>query len=650
MSAIFGIVHFNGKPVEQAELELMNQALAAHGSDTNGVRIERHVGLGQRLMRFTPEDCLERQPAVDTGGQLILVSDARIDNRPELMDELGIPHWEARELPDSAFILRACQRWGFDSPRHLVGAFVFALYDLRAQTVLIARSPMGERSLFYHEASGSLAFASAPKGLFALPFVPRRINAESIADFLTYAAKEPGSSLFSGIRQLQAGYSIIAGRDGFEECRYHRIGGGQEMRFSHDRDYVEAFSELFDLVIKRQMRSLTPVGLSMSGGLDSTAIAAVTATELGRKGERLQTFTEVPPAGFSGVVAKGRYADETPFVQAMAGMYENLDLHFVHSSEDAYLNRVDEFHDAVEAPIRNASNRPWVEAILQEARGRNVRTLMTGVPGNVVFSYAGDGLLEQLVRKGKWGQALHEASALAARNGSQSTLRTLVSWGVMPLAPDWLWHALQRRKAGWRAVAARPAWNDYSPVRVEFARAQRVDERARVKGEDFRFRSSAAHRARFLLQQADPRSDARRGHEAMFGIQTRDPGSDKRLVEFCLSIPEDQFLRNGQPRWLIRRAMTGRLPPEVLNNRLRGQQSANWTKSITSARPRLEAILSRLKRSSLAAEVIDVPRMRRLLEQIQDNRTDIDTATGYRETLDRGLTVGSFLAWVEGVS
>ncbi len=294
MSAIFGIVHFDGKPVTHAELELMNQALAAHGPDSNGVRIERHVGLGQRLMRFTPEDCLERQPAVDGGGKVILVSDARIDNRPELMDELGIPQTEACELPDSAFILRAYDKWGRDCPRHLIGTFVFALYDPREQSVLIARSPLGERSLFYIERPGLLAFASAPGGLFALPFVTRRIDPRSVADFLTYASKEPGSSFFSEVRRLQPGHSIIAGRGGFEERQYHRLEVRQEIRFPRDEDYVEAFSELFDRVIIRQMRSLTAVGLSMSGGLDSTAIAAVMAAELGRRGERLQTFTEVP--------------------------------------------------------------------------------------------------------------------------------------------------------------------------------------------------------------------------------------------------------------------------------------------------------------------------------------------------------------------
>lgn len=220
----------------------------------------------------------------------------------------------------------------------------------------------------------------------------------------------------------------------------------------------------------------------------------------------------------------------------------------------------------------------------------------------------------------------------------------------MPLAPDWLWRTIRQRKAGWRALAAQPPWHDYSAIRVEFALAQRVEERARAKGEDFRFRASPRHRAQFLVQQADPRSDARRGHEALFGVQKLDPGNDVRLVEFCLALPEDQALRNGRPRWLIRRAMADRLPAEVLDNRLRGQQGANWTDSIRSARPRFEALLDRLERSALAAEVIDLPRMRRLLKQIQDNRTSIEAASDYRETLDRGLAMGSFLAWVEGVT
>ena len=132
MSAIFGIVHFDGAPVAEGDLNLMSAALAAHRPDGEGVWQDGNFGLGQCLTRFTPEDYLERQPVVDTERQQILVCDARIDNRPALIEELGIPPTEARELPDSAFILRAYDKWGADCAGHLVGAFIFALHDLRS--------------------------------------------------------------------------------------------------------------------------------------------------------------------------------------------------------------------------------------------------------------------------------------------------------------------------------------------------------------------------------------------------------------------------------------------------------------------------------------------------------------------------------------
>ena len=211
MSAVFGVINLDGRPAAKHELDLMRAALAEHGPDGSGIWTEGHIGFGQRLMCFTPEDRLERQPVSHAGGQYVLVSDARIDNRLELMHELGILPAEARELPDSTFILRAWEKWGADCARHLIGAFVFALYDAREQTVVIARSQMGERSLFYYETPQLFAFASAPKGLFALPFVPREINEQSVADFLVYMPKEPGSSFFLRIKTASA-WTLDCGR------------------------------------------------------------------------------------------------------------------------------------------------------------------------------------------------------------------------------------------------------------------------------------------------------------------------------------------------------------------------------------------------------------------------------------------------------
>jgi asparagine synthase (glutamine-hydrolysing) len=127
--------------------------------------------------------------------------------------------------------------------------------------------------------------------------------------------------------------------------------------------------------------------------------------------------------------------------------------------------------------------------------------------------------------------------------------------------------------------------------------------------------------------------------------------ADSRLVEFCLAIPEEQFRRNGESRWLIRRAMADKVPAEILANRRRGQQAANWLVTMSGSTSRIEQVLQRLERSSLATEALDLTRMREALQRIQNVRSDDPRAVmEYHAVLDSGLTMGSFLAWIEGVN
>ena len=143
MSAIFGLVGLRGRPVDRRNLETISAALRRHGRDGAGVWVDRHIGLGQRLRWATPEDRVERQPLRSADGQRTLVHDGRLDNRAELAAALGIDLVSARAMPDSAFVLRAYEKWGEACVRRLVGAFAFALWDAGAQHVVIARSPLG---------------------------------------------------------------------------------------------------------------------------------------------------------------------------------------------------------------------------------------------------------------------------------------------------------------------------------------------------------------------------------------------------------------------------------------------------------------------------------------------------------------------------
>ena len=189
MSAIAGLLDCQGTPVERSSLERMSAALAAHGPDGAGVWQDASVGLLHRRTIFTPQDCLERQPLSSPDGQVVLTSAARLDNRPELAQSLSLLATQLADTPDSQFILQAYLRWGMDCPAHLIGDYSFALWDNRERALLLVRSPFSGRPLFYHASERLFAFATMPKGLFALPTVPRELDADYVARVLAGAAR-----------------------------------------------------------------------------------------------------------------------------------------------------------------------------------------------------------------------------------------------------------------------------------------------------------------------------------------------------------------------------------------------------------------------------------------------------------------------------
>jgi len=647
MSAIFGLIHLDNQLVIPDELERMSRACAPLGPDGGGTFIERATGLGYCLMRFTPEDKFEQKPWLSTDRQTVLVCDIRLDNREELTRELAIPFSEMCHLPDSAYVLTAYEKWGEDCVQHLVGDYAFALWNARDQRLFLARSAVGGRPLYYYATSNLFAFASTPKGLFTLPNIPRSLNLERIADYLVHAPIEPGTSFFRDIRRLHAGHVLTVCRSVVKERRFWQPELLRELRYRSDDEYVNAFNELFELVVAAQLRSVSPVGVMMSGGLDSTSVAAVAATQLKQHGKRLATYTEVPRSGFDGCVVRGRYADETLFVQAMSRQYGNIDLNLIRTDNRMFLDDLDGFFDLAYMPFRNASNRIWFEAILQEARNQGVHVLLTGAQGNLTISRSGQGLLPMLIRTGKWWQALHEAHAA----GKGTLFRTLGGQGVLPLLPTPLFLLVQYLRGQHRPTAGSAPWSAYSAINPDFARSQRVRERASEKGCDFHLRLKPDIRLTFskmlpgLTMAANEIYHAYRG---LYGVDLRDPTADLRIVEFCLSLPEEQYLKDGVSRRLIRRAMAARLPAEILANRQRGLQAAGWFERLLASRESILLELGEWQKDELLSGILDLQRMVRLVEQMPHANGDADRIMmDYRQVLEFGLMTGRFVRWLE---
>jgi asparagine synthase (glutamine-hydrolysing) len=656
LSAIFGLIRLDGSRLGRDALEAMRAALAGWGGDGGGIWTAGSVGLGQQLRAVTPEDLAEDQPVASRDGRRVLVSDGRVDNRPELAAELGLPP-SARRLPDSAFILAAHERWGADCGRHLSGSFSFAVWDASHGRLLVARSPFGARQVLYHQGVDFVAFAPAPRALFAVPGIPRGLCLESVADWLALVPIAPGMSLYRSIRSLEPGHALTVDSRGCRTTEFWRPAPARTLRLGSDQEYVEAFTERFDRAVADSLRSLRPVGVLMSGGLDSTSVAATAAPTLARRGERLAAFTGAPRRGFRRPGAPDSLIDEVPLASLVAERYPSIDLSVIRADGQLFLDGLDRFFDAVELPFEATVNRVWYEASLAAAQQQGIGVVLTGKCGNWTASWHGGGLIRSLTGTGRWGTAWREVQASAPVSRASSVAAALARAGVLARLPWRVQVAIaQLRNGGDPLLAADEWWVPLSPIHPQFARAQDVAGRSRARGCDHwqrrRVDTRAARWERLLSLQRD--TGVSDGYSALFGVDIRDPTGDVRVAEFCLSLPEDQFRRAGVPRWLIRRAMAGRLPAEVLAPRPRAVQGADWFERLRGARGRVAEELAVLEKSEIAAATLDLPRMRRLADRLdepprgQPSPDPAQLRLDYSLVLQRGLMMGRFLRWFEG--
>jgi asparagine synthase (glutamine-hydrolysing) len=547
-------------------------------------------------------------------------------------------------------MLAAHRRFGDEAPSRLVGEFAFAIWDADKRTLLAVASAPLAPPLYFHDAGDRFAFAGRARALLALPGVARRVDEEHVASFLTHADTGADRTFFRGIRRLLPGQRLVARRGGVAVTPWWRPDLHDDLSLRDDAEYVAAFEELLEGVIDDHLPAGGRCGALLSGGLDSGAVATTAAPLLDRAGRRLAAYTHVPHAAFAGAVMDGRYADETPHVEALASMHPNVDLQLVPEEPRGLLEGAEHVFAATESPIRNASNRGWLEAIFARARADGVSVLLNGDQGNLTASWDGSGLLMELVRHGRLLDATREARALAHSGGASSAGHALVRLGIQPFLPQGVNVGISMLRGGPR-VRGNDAYGTYSLIAPSLAAELDLasrDRNLRRRVHRLPVRGLRARRLRTLVATGVTGAPVLAGYRELFGIDIRTPLADRRLVEFCLRVPEAQFAREGTDRRLIRRAMAGRLPEPTLRGRQRGLQAPSWSDDIARERPQLLAAVGRFERDDLARRVLDLPRLRTLLEHWpRTPPTSSADVQIYRGAVPSALMTGAFLLWAQ---
>ena len=605
----------------------MLDAQSEYGSARGRCARFADLALGSSPYLLHPSEASDGGPLVSGSGRYLLVADLRLD----VPDELAGARPTAG-IADAQLLLESIERDGIEAIDRLLGDFALACFDRERGRLHLARDALGQRPLFWHRGAGFIAFASMPKGLHAIPEVPRAPDLEAVARHVALLSPRPDQSFFAGTSRVPPGHIVTLTPDGADARRYW-TPRRTLLRLPRFEDYVERYRAELDAAVARRLRGAGAVVAShLSGGWDSSAVTA-TAARLLDPGARLIAFTSVPAGGAASPAPTSRFADEAALAAATARLYPATEHVTVQGTGASPLACLDRQVELFERPLFNLCNHVWLEAIRSAARERGARVLLTGEIGNWTISAAPGSLLADLLREGRLLAWAREAAA-AARQG-RGRLRGIAASSFGPWIPEALWRRFVRfgrtAPVGERTVL-HPAWRDRLEREHEGLRLGQ----ARPPADYFADAATALCEMDF--------GEYRKGILGGWGIDKRDATADRRLIEFCFSLPLEMLTKDGVRRPLARAALADRLPQAVLDERRKGYQAADWHVGLTADRERIAELIERIAADPGASSVLDVPALRSLLRDWPTGGWERpDTIARYRIALLQGLGAGHFV-------
>jgi asparagine synthase (glutamine-hydrolysing) len=551
MSGIIGLWHRDGRPVHHTEVRRLSATLVHRGSDAEGVEIQQGVGFACRLSRILPEAAHERQPLVDPSG-VMLVFDGRLDNRDELISILNTTSAIAADSPDPALVMACYRAFGDNFPAHLEGDFALGLYDPNQSKLLLARDPVGVRPIHYYASRDLFVFASEIKTLLAHPGIVTHPNDDVVADllFTRLAAEDTrGVTCFQNIFSVLPAHLAIVNPEGIVTRRYWDFDVARQVRFQSFDEYAAAFRHYFQQAVQRRLRGAGPVAVSVSGGLDSSAIFC-----LGETLRRSEPVRRPRLLGVSYTFPDGSPSDEKTFLGEIERAYD-VEITRMDNLPTGIMDGCREAIWHAEAPFLDAQ---WsrTQAYLTAVRGLGAKVLLTGHWGDqFLFD---DAYLVDLCRRGRWLQAWQHINAF----GEWVDIpvhwfrRRLFEALLKQYVPGVIVERLREGRNRWRPTG------DVLQCYTDGFRERAAPRVPRVAVQPGRAHAQSLYdhvRSRYHVLCMEWNNKV----GAMHGLDMAFPFLDRDLIAFLMAIPGEALSRNGVYKGLLRHALQGVLPPSI---------------------------------------------------------------------------------------
>ncbi len=575
MSSFVGLLNLNGAPcapdVIAAMLDRLRHRVTPDGARRASVRCRGPVGLGCAVLPTTARARRElEQPDAhqlwrEGDCELWIASDGRLDNREEVIGALGAGS-AARQWSDGRVMLAAYARWGEASVRRLRGDFAYAIWDVRRQRLFCARDVFGVKPFYYAHMPGQFfAFASEIKALWSIDALDASENPAQIADYLANQTRDKTSTFYKNVQRLSPAHWLSlslapADDDAVRPQLYWELDGTSELAPQQtaratDENYARLVRLSFEEALEERMSCDGKLAAFLSGGLDSSCIAALTEQKIAAQRKPLTTF--------STVFERFAQCDERTYIdQTLArGDFDPLWMNGDEISPFQDMERILWHLDGPSSGPNICS--AWAQYQVLQNAGVNV--VLDGHGGDEIICKGYERVLE-LLHGGRFALAWHELNLLRRHGVTEEAAMPQV-WSAM------LWHARDKRGLG-RASrilgrlrrAPRPdSLGQLNEAALEVmtpqCRSWLRDEAGAPPSASFDLRAQHAQEIDGPLQPL-----ALEGIDAMSGayaIETRCPFWEPKLAQLLVSLPADQKLRHGHNRYVMRRAMQGILAPAV---------------------------------------------------------------------------------------
>jgi asparagine synthase (glutamine-hydrolysing) len=566
MCGIFGIVAQNAR-IPDGVLERGTQSLAHRGPDDSGTILLRdspapaEIGLGSRRLAILDLSPLGHQPMHDAETGNWIVYNGEIYNFRDLRDELLRAGTSFVSHSDTEVVLKAYARWGEACLTKFRGMFAFALCDARRHRLFIARDPMGIKPLYYAQAGSYFIFASEVRTLLGTGLMQPRIDPAGLINYLTFGSAYDPLTLVEGVRALPPGHTLTWEGGVLRQSSYWDLldepasagRASQSLSAKTEKGAAECLQPILEEAVRLQLVSDVPVGVFLSGGIDSSALVSI----LSRSGITASTFS---------IVFREADFSEAQHSRAIAAKF-HTDHHEIKVSQTDVLAAIPDALGAMDLPTMDGINTYFVS---RETRRAGVKVALSGLGGDEVFAgYSSFRTVPRMERFALFWKRVPRvvrgpmASAFAALSPTSDQNRKLASLAGdngRLLHPYFLSRMLFTPRQ--RDLLCRnpdPATDETATAsqRDRLQRSLPLDAVNRVS-----YLESRCYMLNTLLRDADVMSMSQ-------GLEVRVPLIDHQLAKAVLALP-GQWKLNGTPKKLLVGALAGSLPDEIVHRAKRG--------------------------------------------------------------------------------